>query len=119
MNPAINVTVAHLRKKVPAGMAKRLFLLTDGSPCSTRVTGARMPDWQLRKYVAKEINLARKHGIQVYTLIIGHNAIPDEQCREMFGLPRFWKRVEEREKTGNVLARLVLDNFQKYIKARG
>jgi hypothetical protein len=119
MNPALRVTINHLSRKMPSGMAKRLFLLTDGSPCSTRVGGGHQSANTLRRFVAKEIEGARKHGIQVFTLVIGRHAIAEEECREMFGQPRFWKRVDEPDRVGAVLARLVLENFQRYIKIRG
>ena len=118
MNSAINVASTQLWKKTPIGMAKRLFLLTDGSPVKTKVTGRQLPDFLLRQFVAKEITAARKHGIQVYTLIIGDHAIPQEQCQQMFGAPRFWRKVNS-QTVGKTLSDLVLANFSKYIKARG
>lgn len=118
MNSAINVSATHLWRRMPAGMAKRMFLLTDGSPLQMKVSGAQIPDFILRQFVAKEIRDARKHGIQVYTIVIGDHAIPEEQCLQMFGPRKYWRRVGQ-EKVGSALANLVLSNFSKYIRARG
>lgn len=118
MNSAINVSSAHLWRRMPAGMAKRMFLLTDGSPLQMKVSGAQIPDFILRQFVAKEIRDARKHGIQVYTIVIGDHAIPEDQCLQMFGPRKFWRRVGQ-DRVGSVLANLVLANFSKYIRARG
>ncbi len=121
MHSAVNVSVTHLWKHLSPGMAKRLFLLTDGSPMHTRVGGGGFSPEYLRQLVAKEINTARQHNIQVYTLIIGSDSIPDDDCKKMFGASRFWKKTERvgQNSVDRVLARLVLENFTKYIKARG
>ncbi len=118
MNSAINVASSHLWRKMPAGMAKRMFLLTDGSPVQTKVSGKQLPEFLLRQFVAKEIRDARKHGIQVYTIVIGQHAIDDDRCLQMFGPRKFWKKVGT-DRVGTVLASLVLQNFSKYLKARG
>jgi hypothetical protein len=118
MNSAINVTVSHLWKRLPSSMAKRLFILTDGSPCHTKTTGGHLPEWMLQGFVAKEIALARKHGIQVYTVVIGQHAIEDKDCMKMFGPRQFWRKTERGEIYKD-LSNLVLANFTKYIKARG
>lgn len=120
MHSAIHVVATHLQR-MPSGMAKRLFILTDGSPCHVRVSGGGLPDFLLRAYVAKEINNARKHGIQVYTVVIGNHSIPDDQCKQMFGGYKFWRKTSNQgdQSIDKVLTRIVLDNFTKYIKGRG
>lgn len=118
MNSAINVASAHMWRKLPAGMSKRLFLLTDGAPMQVRVSGGQISETALRGYVAKEIHEARKHGIQVYTIVIGRHAIDEDKCLQMFGPRKFWRRVGE-DTVGTVLSSLVLDNFSRYIRARG
>jgi Mg-chelatase subunit ChlD len=115
MNSAINIATSHLWRKMPAGMAKRMFLLTDGSPVQTRVTGKSLPESLLRQFVANEIKKARHHGIEVYTVVIGENAIDDERCLQMFGQKKFWKRVG-RDRIGTVLLTLVLRNFNRYLR---
>jgi hypothetical protein len=117
MNSALNVTVTHLWRKMPQGMAKRLYLLTDGSPMQTRATGKSLPDFVLRQFVANEIKVARRHGISVYTLVIGNHSISEEHCLQMFGPRRYWRRVGDKD-VGSTLSALVLDDFQKYLKAR-
>ena len=115
MNAAINVATGHLWRKMPAGMAKRMFLLTDGSPVHTKVTGARIPEFMLRQFVANEIKKARQHGIEVYTIVIGEHAIDDERCLQMFGQRKFWTRVG-RDRVGLSLLTLVLRNFNRYLR---
>ncbi len=115
MNSAINIATSHLWRKMPAGMAKRMFLLTDGSPVQTRVTGKSLPESVLRRFVANEIKKARSHGIEVYTLVIGENAIDDDRCLQMFGQKKFWRKVG-RDRVGPVLLTLVLENFNRYLR---
>lgn len=115
MNAAINVATSHLWRKMPSGMAKRMFLLTDGSPVHTKVTGARIPEFMLRQFVANEIKKARQHGIEVYTIVIGERAIDDERCLQMFGQRKFWTRVGQ-DRVGLSLLTLVLRNFNRYLR---
>lgn len=115
MNSAINIATGHLWRKMPAGMAKRMFLLTDGSPLQVKVTGRHIPEFILRQFVANEITKARKHGIEVYTLVIGEHAIDEDRCLQMFGPRKFWVRVG-RERVGTVLLSLVLKNFTRYLR---
>lgn len=117
MNSAINIATSHLWRKMPAGMAKRMFLLTDGSPIQTRVTGRSLPESVLRQFVANEIKKARSHGVEVYTLVIGENAIDDERCLQMFGQKKFWNKVG-RDRVGTVLLTLILRNFNRYLRRR-
>jgi hypothetical protein len=115
MNSAINVVTGHLWRKMPAGMAKRMFLLTDGSPVQDKVTGRPLSEFILRQFVASEIKKARRHGIEVYTIVIGENAISDDKCLQMFGPRRFWARVGK-ARVGKVLCKLVLENFNGYLR---
>lgn len=117
MNSAINVATSHLWRKMPAGMAKRMFLLTDGSPIQTKVTGRSIPEHLLRQFVANEIARARSHGIFVHTTVIGEHAIDEDKCLQMFGPRKFWVRVG-RERVGTALLSLVLRNFNGYLRRR-
>jgi hypothetical protein len=117
MNSAINVVVTQLWRRMPSSMAKRMFLLTDGSPMHLKVSGQGLPTWMLQSFVAKEINLARQHGIQVYTIIIG-DSITDDECKKMFGARQFWRKTDS-NLVYKELRDLVLANFTRYIKARG
>lgn len=114
MNTAINITARHQHRCVSEGMAKRMFLLTDGSPLQTRISGGQISPEVLKKFVANEIRKARNRGIQVYTMVIGEHAIPEEDCLKMFGPRKFWRRVANKD-VGRELSNLVIDNFQKYL----
>lgn len=121
MHSAVRVAVRHLLTRIQSGMAKRLFLLTDGSPCGTKTDGKGLPYWVLQQYVAKEIQWARQHGIQVYTLVIG-GALEERESRLMFGSPRYWRNVDAGDNENSidrVLQALVIQNFERYLKSRG
>lgn len=120
MHTAVRVAVRHLLTQVSPGMAKRLFLLTDGSPCSVKMDGKGLPHWVLQQYVAKEIQWARQRGIHVYTLVIG-GELAESECRAMFGPPQYWKVAsvsDDENSVDRVLQDLVIQNFQKYLRSR-
>jgi hypothetical protein len=114
MAPAIHVATTHLRSYVSSGMAKCLFLLTDGSPYQQKTSGGTIPESMLRAFVAKEIQRARASGIKVFTLVIGEESIPEDKCLQMFGPKRFWRRTSE-EGLAVALSRLVIENFTTYL----
>lgn len=118
MNTAINVTAKHQHVCVSEGMAKRMFLLTDGSPLQERLGGGGISAAALKRFVANEIRKARSRGIQVYTIVIGEHAIGESDCFRMFGPKKLWRRATVGD-VGDVLASLVLDNFQRYLLHKG
>ncbi len=119
MHSALRVTTRHVSRNVPSGMAKRIFLLTDGSPFHTKVGGGMLNENMLKAFVAKEIRWSRSHGIDVYTIIIG-SGISDEDALKMFGNRKFWKRAtgSGEESVDKVLTGLVMANFSKYLRIR-
>lgn len=117
MNSALHVALKDLVTQTPAGMAKRMFLLTDGNPTQYTTRGTGLSSKFLRGLVAKEIRTARQKGTQVYTFIIGR-AISDEHALEMFGPPRFWRRVGGDVSIGQALVEVVLSEFVKYLKSK-
>lgn len=121
MHTALRVATRHLLNNVSPGMAKRLFLLTDGSPCSVKTDGNGLPYHALQQYVAKEIQWARQRGIHVYTLVID-GGLDEQECRLMFGPPKFWRNASsthDDDSVDRVLQSLVIQNFEKYLKSRG
>jgi len=121
MHSAIRVASRYLLTQMSPGMAKYLFLLTDGSPCSAKSSGQGLPTWVLQQYVMKEIQWARQRGVNVYTLVID-GGIDDQECRKMFGPPRFWRNASSRDDENSVdrvLQNLVIQNFEKYLRSRG
>lgn len=117
MNTAINIAIQHQHRYVAEGMAKRMFLLTDGSPLQTRINGGLIHPEALRRFVANEVKKARTRGIQVYALVIGEHAISEEDCTKMFGPRQYWRIVQNND-VGKVLSELVIDNFKKYLTRR-
>lgn len=117
MNSALHVALKDLITQTPAGMAKRMFLLTDGHPTQFTTRGTNLSSKFLRGLVAKEIRTARQKGTQVYTFIIG-NAIEDKHALEMFGPTRFWRRVSGNVSIGQALVEVVRSEFVKYLKSK-
>lgn len=121
MHSAIRVATRFMLSQVSPGMAKHIFLLTDGAPCGRKVSGDALPGYVLQQFVGKEIQWARQRGIQVYALIID-GGISDHESRVMFGPPRFWKSVSSKSNENSVdrvLQSLVIQNFEKYLRSRG
>lgn len=117
MNSSLHVAVKYLSTQVAEGMAKRLFLLTDGSPTHVTVKGSWMSGWMLEKFTRQEILNARQKGIEVYTFIIG-GGIDDKAAIKMFGPPRFWRRVSYGVSIREALVDIVLSEFIKYLRSK-
>jgi hypothetical protein len=121
MHAALRVSIKHISRNVPTGMAKQIFLLTDGSPFHIKAGGKLLNDGMLRSFVTKEVKWARTHGIEVYTIVIG-NGITDEQALMMFGNRKFWQRAsggkDGEDTVDKVLTSLVMANFSKYLRTR-
>ena len=116
INSSIHVATKFMHSQVAAGMAKRIFLLTDGDPTHVTTRLQVMSAGMLRKFTANEIRAARKVGIQVYTFIIG-NAISENSAKEMFGPPRYWRRIRSQQDIRKSLVDLVINEFVKYIRS--
>lgn len=110
----IHIATKYLSASVPAGMDKKIFLLTDGNPTQFATGGASLPKEALQKFVRKEINNARSKNIQVYTVILG-NEITEEAALEMFGPQAFWRRVPVAQ-VGQALLELVLKEFVRFLR---
>lgn len=117
MNSAVHVALKYLDTSVPAGMAKRLFLLTDGNPTHVKTSGRSMSDKWLRTLVSKEIREGRQRGIDTFAFVIGNQrGISDKDALEMFGPRRFWDRVDGSNTIDKALIQVVTNNFVKYLK---
>lgn len=99
--------------------AKHLFVLTDGFPIYSRRDGRDFPTWQLMMYVRDEVLRARKHGIGVTCLFIGHGYgsydVTPKQMRFMFGAPKNWAMLEP-QRLGDGLIRSVSKSFINYLR---
>ena len=99
--------------------AKQLIVLTDGFPIYQRRDGRDFPTWQLMMYVRDEVLRARKHGIGVTCLFIGHggnqfDATP-KQMRFMFGPSKNWSMIDP-SRLGEGLIRTVSGSFINYLR---
>ena len=129
MNSALRIAVRQMITRVPAGMAKRIFLLTDGSPAAMKVGtqgqgfgfGKQIPDFLLRQFVRREVNHARSKGVHVYALLIG-SGVSEEQAKAMFDPKKYWAYTESdpnsQQSIDRVLTKMVVDNFTRYLRAR-
>lgn len=99
--------------------AKQLIVLTDGFPIYSRRDGKDFPTWQLMIYVRDEVLRARKHGIGVTCLFIGHgngqfDASP-KQMHFMFGQRKNWSMLDP-SRLGEGLIRTVSSSFVNYLR---
>jgi hypothetical protein len=117
MHSAIHVALKDLHTQTAAGMAKRMFVLTDGYPTQSTTSGKSLSREFLQDLVAKEIRTARQKGIQVYSFVIGTH-ISDDAAIRMFGPRRFWRRAENGNSIGQALVEVVLSEFVKYLKGK-
>jgi hypothetical protein len=99
--------------------AKHLIVLTDGFPIYQRRDGRDFPTWQLMMYVRDEVLRARRHGIGVTCLLIGHGGghydVSSKQMRFMFGAPKNWARLEP-NRLGDGLIKAVSSSFINYLR---
>jgi len=117
MNSAIHVAAKFMLTKVPAGMAKRIFLLTDGYPTHVKTSGRDMGKKMLIDFTAKEVRNARQKGVQIYTFVMG-NDIDDTAALQMFGPKRYWERIDDKQSIDKALMSIVLREFTKYLRSK-
>ena len=99
--------------------AKQLIVLTDGFPIYSRRDGRDFPTWQLMMYVRDEVLRARRHGIGVTCLFIGHGSgsydVTPKQMHFMFGGRRNWGMLEP-NRLGDGLIKAVSSSFINYLR---
>jgi len=99
--------------------AKQLIVLTDGFPIYSRRDGRDFPTWQLMMYVRDEVLRARKHGIGVTCLFIGHGNgqfdATTKQMHFMFGQRKNWSMLDP-SRLGEGLIRTVSSSFINYLR---
>jgi len=99
--------------------AKQLVVITDGFPIYARRDGRDFPTWQLMMYVRDEVLRARRHGIGVTCLFIGHGYgsfdVTPKQMRFMFGPPKNWAMLDP-ERLGDGLVKAVSSSFINYLR---
>ena len=102
--------------------AKQLFVITDGFPIYQRRDGRSFPTWQLMMYVREEVLRARKHGIGVSCIFIGHGYggstsfdVTPKQMNFMFGQQKYWKMIDP-TRIGSDLVHLVSTSFVDYLR---
>lgn len=92
---------------------KQLIVLTDGEPCFSSSSGRNYSEEQLMEQVHKEVERARKQGINVTSLVIGHQ-VSDASARKMFGEKKHWIRAEADTLARN-LVKVVTSSFTQYL----
>lgn len=97
---------------------KHLVVLTDGAPNGS--TGGQC----VYKSIRKEVNRARRSGVETSALIIG-SAFAKEKAAQMFGNKQSWKFVDEgyywekqksERELSNAVVDLVRDSFLRFAK---
>ncbi len=109
----IHTATKYLSSHIPAGMEKKIFLLTDGNPTQIKA-GGDVPRERLLMMVRKEVNIARSKGIQIYTVILG-DEITDKDALDMFGSRAYWRRVPPVQ-IGQALLEIVLREFVRFLR---
>lgn len=92
---------------------KQLIILTDGEPCYSSSSGRNYSEDQLMLQVHKEVDRARKMGINVTSLVIG-SQVSDKNARTMFGEKKHWLRAEADTLAKN-LVKVVTSSFTNYL----
>lgn len=117
MNTSLHVALKYLHTHVSDHMTKRVFLLTDGLPTQFKTAGGVISGIFLQKLVRKEINEARKKGIEVYTFVLADkDVIPDDAALTMFGPRHKWDRITNKKQIGDSLVKLVTREFVSHLQ---
>lgn len=106
---AVRVGVRHMER---GSEAKHLVVVTDGVPVYYRRDGESYPTAQLLSMVREEVRKARKKGIQVTGLLIGHE-LDSKSMAFMFG--RSWKYLPS-EHFGPPLVQVISTSFMNYLR---
>lgn len=104
---------------------KHLFVLTDGFPCYSRRDGKDFPTWQLMMYTRESILGARKVGVGVTGVCLGHDGyggapsydLTPKQMSFVFGHQRNWRMMTP-SRLGSDLVKLVSTSFTSYLKSQ-
>lgn len=118
----LHVAIEAARKHLKVGSSrKHIFVLTDGAPIFCTMQGFLSPAI-LRKTVRTQIDVARKDGIGVTTLVIpdrwGH--LPDGltyyKLGKMLGPDRTWRVLKKEDGFGTVLHDTVIQSFSNFLR---
>lgn len=93
---------------------KQLIVLTDGVPVFSTSSGRSYGEKQLVDMVGKECNRARKQGINVTAVGIGHG-VTDEAMKKMFGERKYWTQVSAGGLNKHLLS-VIGSSFLNYFK---
>jgi hypothetical protein len=104
---------------------KHLFVLTDGFPVYSRRDGKDFPTWQLMMYTRESILGARKVGVGVTGVCLGHEGyggapsydLTPKQMSFVFGHQRNWRMMTP-SRLGSDLVKLVSTSFTSYLRSQ-
>jgi len=94
---------------------KHIYIVTDGFPVYSNKHHRFSTD-QLVHFVQTEVSSARKRGIGVTGILLGHD-INASHMKIMYGHERHWKKINAR-KFGADLVRIVTTGFVSYLRKR-
>lgn len=93
---------------------KQLIVLTDGVPVFSTASGRSYGEKQLVEQVGKECIRARKQGINVTAVGIGHG-VTEDAMKKMFGERKYWTRVSASGLNKHLLS-VIGSSFVNYFK---
>lgn len=103
---------------------KHLFTITDGFPVYARRDGKDFPTWQLMMYTREAILGARKAGVGVTGVCLGHESygggspsydLTPKQMSFIFGHQKNWRMMTP-SRLGSDLVKLVSTSFSDYLR---
>lgn len=99
---------------------KHIFVLTDGAPMFWRWDGAPISATAVRRFVRREIDIARRKGIGVTTLLVQDRwGLPEgldmSKLHKMLGPARTWRLLSQ-EDFGADLSKVVVASFMEYLR---
>ena len=105
-----------LRELNSGSAVKHLFVLTDGAPSFTDLTGSFMSTQQQMQWVREAVLQGQRHGIGTTGVMLGA-AVAPEHMTHMFLKPQSWKELSA-DRFGEDLFSLVMKSFNTYLRAR-
>jgi hypothetical protein len=112
LHVAVRVGAKHL---MVGSESKQLFAITDGWPIYARREGKAFSKRQLMFFVREDVKKARRNGINVTGVLIGHHEMSPAELAFMFGRRENWRIMGE-QRFGHDLVQLVSQSFIHYLK---
>ena len=113
LHVATRLAIRELRS---GASVKHLFILTDGAPTFTDLSGGHLSTEQQMQWVREAVLQGQRHGIGTTGVMLGASVTP-EHMTHMFLKPQSWKELSA-DRFGEDLFSLVMKSFNTYLRAR-